>query len=131
MTDETLKILLQGSNARPLEALEESDGQWHLNTFSILKHRPSFHTGFGYALRSESCFYKRWFDFPDIGKRGWALMFHAYDPPPDQASALGTEHFPGWVPPERVRDADTWIDFLNGQVRARLTEANAGAQPRK
>lgn len=123
MTDETLKNLLRGSCADPLTALEESRSDWHLDTFSISKHQASYHTGFGYALRPESCLYKRWFDFPEIGKRGWAVMFHAYDPPPDHDPRGWTEQFPGWVPPERVRDADTWINFLNGEVRARLAEA--------
>jgi hypothetical protein len=128
VTDETIRSLLRGSCAKPLATLEESDGAWHLRTFSILKYGASFHIGFGYSLRPESCFYKRWFDFPDLGKVGWAIMFHAYDPALDHDPKAWTEQFTGWVPPERVHDADTWIEFLNRQVHDRLAVGGREAQ---
>jgi hypothetical protein len=121
VTDKTLRILLGGSRAAPLEKLEESRAAWHLGTFSILKHQASYHNGFGYALHPESCFYKRWFNFPDLEKSGWAVLFHASDPDPG-SDPDDSEQFPGWVPAERVGDADIWIEFLNGEVRARLAD---------
>lgn len=121
MTDETLMRLISGASTRRIEALEESEYHWHLGTFSIMKRSPKYSDGFVHDLRPESCFYKRWFDFPAIGKRGWAIMFHTRDPAPDHDPKNWTEQFPGWVPPERVRDADRWIEFLNREIRDRLS----------
>src|SRR5689334_3717585 len=121
VTDDVIRVLLRGSCSAPLNDLEETSDAWHLFTFSILKHQPSFNNGWTWALRPESRFYKRWFDFPEMGMRGWAIIFRIFDPvgEPDQVY----EHFPGWVPQERESDADRWIDFLNAEIRARFGTA--------
>jgi hypothetical protein len=117
-TDEALKILLAGSRKEPLEKLEETSGEWVLWTLSISKHRPVYSDGWTHDLRPESRFYKRWFDFPDIGKCGWAIMLHVFDPVDDRNRKC--EQFPGWVPPERVAEADHWIELLNAEIRDRF-----------
>jgi hypothetical protein len=124
-TDQTLKTLLRPRKDRPLERLQENDDWVGLDTFQISKHRAVYSDGWTADLRSESCAYKRWFDFRDIDMRGWAVMFHIFDPLGDQSSEC--EQFLGWVPPDRVADADRWLDVLNEQVRARLRARTAGS----
>lgn len=35
------------------------------------KHEARYDIGYSFALWPESRMYKRWFDFPDLGKKGW------------------------------------------------------------
>lgn len=126
MTDEVLRTLLGGSRSQPLGELEESsDGWWHLFTFAISKSRAVYSDGWTHPLRPESRLYKRWFEFPDIGMRGWAIIFRIFDPTGEPEQMYET--FPGWVPPDREKDADRWIEFLNAQIRDRIsTSASPG-----
>ena len=129
MTDDKLKRLLQLSRTHPLKELKERGGELALNTFSISQHRPLYSNGWSFSLWPESCFYKRWFDFPDIGMMGWAVMFHIVSPIGEEIRTKWrgeTEHFPGWVPPERGPEADKWIAILNAEIAKRLAEAKPG-----
>jgi hypothetical protein len=108
VTDADLGILLRSTRSEPLTELAFSDGWWRFRTFSVATFRPVYSNGWTFSLKPESRFYKRWFDFPELGLRGWAIIF---DP------GWTDELFPGWVPPEREHDADRWIEFLNALVR--------------
>lgn len=120
-TDDNIRTLLGVSRSRPIAQLKETDDQWKLDTFSILKYGAQFSNGWGHSLRPESRFYKRWFEFPDIGARGWAIIFRVFDPVGEPQAKY--EYFPGWVPPEREAEADEWISFLNARIKDRLREA--------
>jgi hypothetical protein len=122
VTDERIRSLLRGApDIRQLTNLKEDDEAFRLLTFSIKKHQPKYSNGWSSDLRPTSRFYKRWFDLPDIGVRGWAVIFRIHDPD----GTPGTyELMPGWVPPEGERDADRWIEVLNGEIRDRLAGKN-------
>ena len=129
MTDDTLKSLLEVSRSSPLDGLKDYGDDLALYTFSISKHRPVYSNGWTFSLWPESCFYKRWFDFPEIGKMGWAIMFHIVNPVGEEIRTKWrgeTEHFPGWVPPDRGPEADKWIAILNAEIAKRLAEAKPG-----
>lgn len=118
ITDDTIRLLL---DSKQIENLREDPDSWRLGTFGILKRQPSFNNGWTFPLQATSRFYKRWFDLPDLGARGWVIIFRIFDPVGEPTEPY--EQFPGWVPPERGGDADRWIEFLNAQIRARLTGA--------
>jgi hypothetical protein len=117
--------MLGGSRNTPLTELEEDDGWWRFRTFAIATFRPAYNNGWTFSLRPESRLYKRWFDFPDMGLRGWAIIFD-----PGYNDVL----FPGWVPPEGEQEAERWIEFLNALIGsffakptpAAASEASAG-----
>jgi hypothetical protein len=116
--DDKLRRFLRGTRSAPLENLDESDDVWRLGTFSISKRRAVWNDGWTHDLRPESRLYKRWFDFPDEGKSGWAIIFRIFDPTNDGAKHYET--FPGWVPPERGAEVDGWIELLNGAIAQRF-----------
>jgi hypothetical protein len=113
--DDTLRMFLQGTRSEPLQSLREIDDRWLLGTFSIFKRRLSWNDGWTHSLRSESRLYKRRFEFADLAKSGWAIIFRIYDPEDEHARRFET--FPGWVPLDREADADRWIEFLNRHIR--------------
>src|SRR5215510_801110 len=101
-TDQTLKNLLRVHQKRPLTQLYENDDWVGLDTLHIAKYRAEYSDGWTHTLRPETCAYKRWFDFRYIDMRGWAVMFHIFDPDGEQSGKC--EQFFGWVPPECVGD---------------------------
>ncbi len=149
-----------GSEAPIIRLFEDKDGlhwsffngdQWMGRdiggSLKINRRWASFRSGYTYSLRPESHFYKRWFEFPDLGKRGWAIIFQAFDPAKapeavtlDEAqcddysdddnitrlnfinSGRRAEFIAGWVPPEDEAKADEWIAFLNAEIQARVRE---------
>jgi hypothetical protein len=116
VTDEYIRTLLRSSaDIYKLKELKEDDSAFRLRTFSIAKHQPTYSNGWTFHLRPTSRFYKRWFDLPDIGVRGWAIVFRIHDP---------EEIMAGWVTPEREHDADQWIAVLNAEIRDRLQGKN-------
>lgn len=126
VTDDVIRMFVTSPKCREPVVLGENDGAWYLGTLSISKHRPGYSDGWGHDLRPDSRFYKRWFDFPDLGKRGWAIIFRVFEPTGDVAQKY--EYFPGWV--EREAEADEWIAFLNDQIQARLREAATSRRSR-
>ena len=102
----------------PIQELRESDTQWHLDTFSILKRDAAWNNGWSFGLTPDARLYKRWFDAPEHQKKGWAIIFRIADP--EHSPNGDHETFPGWVPPEREADADRWIEFLNNIIRRHL-----------
>lgn len=127
ITDDDIKCFLRVGRRRPIARLKETDDQWKLDTFSILKYGAQFSNGWGHSLRPESRFYKRWFEFPDIGARGWAIIFRVFDPIGEPTQNY--EQYPGWVPPEREAEADEWIAFLNERIADRLRNTAAKRTP--
>jgi hypothetical protein len=121
--DNELRETIQLLRETPLSGLSESEHEWHLETFSISKVRPSYRIGWSFALQPESRLYKRWFDLSDLGKNGWAIIFRVWDASSNPNYPGVYEKFPGWVPPEREKEADQWITFLNAEIRARLLES--------
>jgi len=121
ITDDVIRSLLRTTRSRPLEGLHENADSWRLGTFGILKHQPCWNNGWTFDLLPEARFYKRWFELPDLGAKGWAIIFRIFDPAGEPTKNY--EQFPGWVPPEREREADQWIALLNAEIRARLREA--------
>ncbi len=121
--DEQLRRTLTIANCGAIDGFRETSDEWCLDTFGIGKRRPYFRSGWSFDLFPESRFYRRWFDFPDLGAKGWAIILRVWDAgsPPNHADVY--EKFPGWVPPERVQEADQWITFLNAEIRARLLDA--------
>lgn len=127
--DARIKIVLQGILVEPSTGLYETGGFWGLQSSSVRinKRFPEFSAGFNWDLAPTSHFYKRWFDYPDLGKRGWMIMFQVH--PPDEPGHRPAEYICAWVPPDREKDADQWIDFLNAEIRDRLRTASPGHQP--
>jgi hypothetical protein len=125
ITDDVIKLLLGGGRRHAIAQLKENDDAWMLGTFGIKKHSAGYTDGWGHSLRPESRFYKRWFEFPEIGARGWAIIFRIFDPVGESEDRC--ESFPGWVPPDREAEADRWIEFLNAEIAARLREAEKSA----
>ncbi len=95
--------------------VRDGDAEWVLGTFSIHKHRPACRIGWGFDYGAEAYLFRRWFEFEDLGVKGWAIIFHHDDP--------SGEIFVGWVPEDRRADADRWIDFINGVVYEALVRA--------
>lgn len=127
LTDNQMRIFLQGGDKRPMEFIRETAATYAFDSgLSISRKFAHFSDGFGSALRAESHFYKRAFDFPDLGVKGYALVFRVYRPmgQPGQVA----EYLAGWVPLDRETDVDGWVAFLNAEIRDRLV--TAGIQPR-
>lgn len=122
--DKQLRTSIAIVHASPIDGFDEDEQKWWLNSFSIFKREPSYGAGYTFTLWPESRMYKRWFDFPDVGKKGWAIILRVWDVGSnDRHPGLLYEKFPGWVPPEREKEADHWIAFLNQEIRARLIES--------
>lgn len=123
VTDERLRLGLWMLST-PIDGISDDEESWSLDhLFQISKRKPEFRTGYVSDLAPESRLYKRWFDFPDLGIKGWAIIFRRWDPGSNPRYPSGAESFRGWVPPEREKEADHWIAFLNLEIRARLREA--------
>ena len=124
-TDDTIRILMGGSLSKPCTGLHETGGHWGLGTSSvrISKRAPTFTAGFNWQLVPGSHFYMRWFDFADLARRGWAIIFQVHAP--DEPGHKPAEYACAWVPPEMKADAERWLDFLNGEIRDRLAVAAA------
>lgn len=127
LTNDKLRILLQGSGRNPMEFIRETAATYAFDSgLSISRKFAHFSDGFGSALRAESHFYKRAFDFPDLALKGYALVFQVY--PPKGKPGQVAEYLAGWVPVDRETDVDGWVAFLNAEIRDRLL--TAGIQPR-
>ena len=105
LTDNQMRIFLQGGDKHPMEFIKETAATYAFDSgLSISRKFAHFSDGFGSALRAESHFYKRAFDFPDLGVKGYALVFQVYRPmgQPGQVA----EYLAGWVPLDRETDVD-------------------------
>jgi hypothetical protein len=120
--DKTLRASLATVRGNPIDGFDE-DSHWRLDAFGISKHEARYDIGYSFALWPESRMYKRWFDFPDLGKKGWAIVLRVWDTGSNERNPDVYEKFPGWVPPAREQEADQWIAFLNQEIRARLRES--------
>ncbi len=125
--DDQLRKTLQVLRDSPLTGFSEDPEVWHLETFGIFKRQCAFNIGWTFGLWPESRLYKRWFDFPDLGKKGWAIIFRVWDADSNPKYPGVYEKFPGWVPPEREEEADQWITFLNAEIQDRIRES--GREP--
>lgn len=96
--------------------IKDAEYEWFLGTFSVHKRLPQYRIGYSFDLAPESHLFRRWFERPDLGVKGWAIVFHARNP--------AGEILVGWVPPERQDEADAWIEFLNSEIRDRLRGKN-------
>jgi len=121
ITDDRLRHLYKSNKLEGWMELHDAGDEWFLGTFSIHKFAPMFRIGWGFDLAPESHLLRRWFELPDLGVKGWAIIFHNADP--------HGEIFVGWVPPERKDAADRWIAFLNGEIRDRLVKAGKTPAP--
>lgn len=128
LTDARLRFILSELFSSPIDGLRSGSSYWMLGLVGIGKNAPRFTNGFHPRLWPESRLYRRWFDFPDLGKKGWAIILRVWDEGSSPKSPGVYDQFPGWVPPERVKEADQWIAFLNQEIRDRLQEA--GVTPR-
>ena len=127
VTDQTIRALLRVSpDIHRLTKLEEDSAAFRLHSLSIDKHQPKYSNGWTFNLRSTSRFYKRSFDLPDIGARGWAIVFRIHDP---DGTPGAYELMAGWVPPENEQEADRWIAVLNDEIRDRLAGKNHPPSP--
>jgi hypothetical protein len=90
----------------------------------IDKRPPYYSDGFEHRLEPSAHFYKRRFDFADLNKAGWAIVFQTLPPDEDSTSERTAEYFAAWVPPDREADADRWIAFLNAEILDRLDRAD-------
>jgi len=119
-TDEQLRLALWMISS-PIDGISEDEDFWYLaHLFGISKRKPEFRAGYVFDLSPESRLYKHWFDFPDLGKKGWAIIFRRWDRGSNPQHPGVSESYRGWVPPEREKEADHWIAFLNQEIRARL-----------
>ncbi|MBP6842766.1 MAG: hypothetical protein KA201_03455 [Kofleriaceae bacterium] len=121
--DKKLRASISIVRAAPIGGFSEDAQKWILDGFGVFKSEPSYDIGYSFALWPESRMYKRWFDFPDLGKKGWAIILRVWDAGSNERNPGVYEKFPGWVPPEREQEADLWIAFFNQEIRARLREA--------
>lgn len=125
--DNELRASLRTVRDTPLKGFSEDPYAWHLDSFGIYKQKCAYNIGWAFALWPESRIYKRWFDFPDLGMKGWAIILRVWDADSNPKSPGVYEKFPGWVPPEREGEADQWITFLNAEIRDRIRES--GREP--
>ncbi len=125
MSDGALRVFLK--SFPPMEALDES-GDWlgfPDNPLGIHKRDARYNTGWTAALTPGAHFLRRWFEFPELNRRGWAIIFRLYAA--DESGPDPIEFFGGWVLPEQEADADQWIARLNTEIRARLAATADGA----
>lgn len=125
LTDARLHFILDKMFPSPIDGLRCGSAYWVLGLIGVVgKDSPRYTNGFHMELWPESRLYKRWFDFPDLGKKGWAIILRVWDADSNPRYPGGIyDQFPGWVPPEREKEADHWIAFLNQEIRARLIES--------
>jgi len=102
----------------PISGLREDDDYRYFGRGpGFHKRWPHYRLGWSCHLADGACFLKRPFDFPDLGKRGWAMIFQNFQPPGEDCEILL-----GWVPPEREREVDDWIAFMNAETQRLLRD---------
>ena len=60
----------------------------------------------------------RTYPFDIDGQRGVGVLFESAGEPP--------WYMTGWVPPERAKEAEAWVAFLNSEIANRLADRPAG-----
>jgi hypothetical protein len=115
LTDDELRMELD-FNRNPLEQIKETETEWLLGTWTLSKSHRTWRVGYAHPLVAGASF--RTFPFDLDGRRGVAVFFESADEPP--------WIFAGWVPPERAREAEKWVEFLNSEIANRLADRPAG-----
>ncbi|MEJ7601319.1 MAG: hypothetical protein WKG01_25670 [Kofleriaceae bacterium] len=101
----------------PLTHVKETTGEWQLGRISVSRLNTSFRCDETGRLTETSCLRKQAFGPTEGGRRGIAVIFREFDRSPQQTTPR--EHFAGWVPAERERSLDRWIEFLHGEIADR------------
>jgi len=115
---------------QPLERIEEAETVWRLGHCQVSKLTDSGGSGWTPRFGEEACFRREWFDFPDLGRRGWAIIL-LVTMSREGEDRVPVEQIAGWVPPEREAQADQWIAFLNLQIVKRLAERKGRGVPER
>lgn len=97
-----------------LAALVETEAQWKLGPLWIEKPRFRIRIGWGCEPSAETRFRTAPFDLPDLGQRGVVVIFRSCDR--DLSEELPIEWVLGWVPGERVAEAEAWVATLNREL---------------
>lgn len=125
LTDDELRAALSVRHGMPMTAPRYDARTIHVGAaIKLSRTHPVFSAGVGDVLERGAHFYRRWFELPDLGMRGWAIILRVR--PPDPWTSATCEHLAGWVEAERQQRADEWIRVLNDEIAARLTAAGAG-----
>jgi len=122
VTTDRIRYVAENPRLHPaLAGIKETESKWMLGPMSVSKRKAQGGTSWESAFDSTTAFRKDWFEFPDIDKRGWAIIFRNYTHR-DRLGELPIEYVAGWVPPDRAARADEWIAFMNGEIQKRLAE---------
>lgn len=115
LTDEEIRTELY-FHTNPLVQIKEAKDEWWLGTWSLSKFDRTWRVGYGHALVAGAAF--RTFTFDIDGKRGIGVLFESANEPP--------WYMAGWVQPERAKEAEAWVAFLNSEIANRLADRPAG-----
>jgi len=103
-------------NRKPLDEIKETAHEWVLGTWSLSKAHRLWRVGVGHDLLAGAVL--RAFAFEVYVWKGVGVLFESSDQPP--------WIFLGWVRPERAKDAESWVAFLNSEIEGRLAGQPAG-----
>jgi len=117
VADDDIRVMVKLE--RPLDAVKDAANDWILGPMHVGKREASGGLGWRQRFHNTTRLRKQWFDFPDTGRRGWAVVYRWDD---DHRGEGPVEYLVGWVPPDRERDVDTWISFLNDEIQKRVAE---------
>jgi hypothetical protein len=124
MSEARIKVLV--AHAAPLEGITETDGEWIIGSMHVGKREPVGGTSWRGRFDETTGFRAEWFDFPDVSRRGWAIVFRHTAHASENAEPI--EYIAGWVPPEREGEARDWVGFLNREIKSRLREASSAGR---
>lgn len=102
---------------KPLSNVQDLEHEWLLGTWTLSKSHRTWRVGYGHPLMEGARLVTQPFDVD--GKNGIAVVFESNGEPPWQMI--------GWVPTERVSQANDWVTFLNSEIDRRLKSEPAGA----
>ena len=107
-----------------LRGLEETPDCVRLGALEIGRTGHTYRFGYSYDISETSRFIKRAFDFPDLPRSGFAVIFRQFDrfteedDPPEFAI--------GWVGPDEEAALDGWLERLQEMLRERREARDAG-----
>jgi hypothetical protein len=128
MSDEALRLFVKASRA-PMTALDES-ADWigfPRNPLAIHTRDALYTSGWTATLTPTCHFLSRRFDYPDLDRSGWAIIFRLYRP--DDSGPDPVEIFGGWVGAEQAALAEQLTARLNAEIGGRLGAKAATTSP--
>jgi hypothetical protein len=100
-----------------LRGPEETPACVRLGSLEIDRSGHTYRFGYSYDISETSRLLKRAFEFPDMQRAGFAVIFRQFDRFTEEDDP--PEFAVGWVGVDEEDALDGWLDRLNGMLRER------------